>query len=74
MTFNIVDKLIRIFIRVNDIQDEIIWTFTSDENFSVNTATWANNVRILHTLGLIVKPHMETKSYSKNQTFCLETY
>lgn len=39
----IVDKIISIHIPINDIQDKVVWKFTSDEKFIVKTATWANN-------------------------------
>lgn len=33
-------------IPLNDMQDKIIWKYTADGNFSIKTATWANNDKI----------------------------
>lgn len=45
---NIVDKIINIHVPINDIQDKIIWKYTTpDENFSVKMVTWTNNDKIL---------------------------
>lgn len=43
----IIENIQNILIPLSDVQDRIIWNYTNDGEFSVKTASWANNDKII---------------------------
>lgn len=56
--FQSIQKIQKIPIPINDIEDRIAWKFTSDGDFSVKTAAWANNESS--------RPHQKLSSLLEN--------